>query len=112
MPGRGLAKSAGKETIAPGENLVVEGIPEIPAELAEALRPYTEFRGAGICNWHPVRREMLIFTQLAETTQLHEVKFPGGARTQLTFFNEPTWEASYQPTQGDYFVFARRCWRE
>jgi dipeptidyl aminopeptidase/acylaminoacyl peptidase len=98
---------ADEGTIAPGKNLVVKGIPEVPAGLAAALRPYTEFRAAGICSWHPVRREMLVFTQLAETTQLHEVKFPGGARTQLTFFNEPTWEASYQPTQGDFFVFAR-----
>jgi dipeptidyl aminopeptidase/acylaminoacyl peptidase len=98
---------AGEDAVAPGMNLVVEGIPEVSAELAEALRPYTEFRAAGICSWHPARREMLIFTQFANTMQLHEVKFPGGARTQLTFFKEPTWEASYQPTQGDYFVFSR-----
>ena len=82
-------ESENGEIIVPGDNLVVEGIPEIPADLADAMRPYTEFRGASICSWHPVRREMLISTQLANTSQLHEVKFPGGARTQLTFFKEP-----------------------
>ena len=50
---------------------------------------------------------MLISTQLANTMQLHEVKMPGGARTQLTFFKEPVWDASYQPTDGRYFIFAK-----
>jgi dipeptidyl aminopeptidase/acylaminoacyl peptidase len=102
-----VAESENGEIIVPGDNLVVEGIPAIPAKLADALRPYTEFRGASICSWHPVKREMLISTQFANTSQLHEVKLPGGARTQLTFFKEPVSEASYQPIHGKYFVFAR-----
>jgi dipeptidyl aminopeptidase/acylaminoacyl peptidase len=109
----GIAIAAAKTALAeqghviPGDNLVVEGIPEIPNQLVDAVRPFTEFRGAGICSWHPLRRQMLISTDFANTTQLHEVKSPGGARTQLTFFKEPVWEASYQPFNGDYFVFAR-----
>jgi dipeptidyl aminopeptidase/acylaminoacyl peptidase len=35
------------------------------------------------------------------------VKFPGGARTQLTFFKDSAGGASYQPTKGDYFVFGK-----
>jgi dipeptidyl aminopeptidase/acylaminoacyl peptidase len=50
---------------------------------------------------------MLISTQLGDAEQIHEVKFPGGARTQLTFLKEPITEASFQPTGGDYFVFGR-----
>jgi hypothetical protein len=90
-----------------GDNLVVEGIPKIPSDLALAVRPYTEFRGAIIGSWHPVDRAMLIATNFANTMQIHEVKHPGGARTQLTFFREPVWQASYQPTKGDYFVYAK-----
>jgi dipeptidyl aminopeptidase/acylaminoacyl peptidase len=107
--------AAGRETpatnhdavVEPGANLVVEGVPAIPQSLADALRPYTEFRAASICDWHPVRSELLVSTDFAETMQLHLVKSAGGARTQLTFFKEPVWEASFQPTKGDYFVFAR-----
>jgi dipeptidyl aminopeptidase/acylaminoacyl peptidase len=106
IPGASTA-AAPDEVVAPGENLVTEGIPRIPRSLADEIRPYTEFRGAGISDWHPARREMLIYTQFADTTQVHNVKFPGGARTQLTFFREPVGSSRYQPTRGDFFVFSR-----
>ena len=35
-----------------------------------------------------MRREMLIGTRFADTAQIHIVKMPGGARTQLTFSGE------------------------
>jgi len=95
------------DTIDPAMNLVAEGIPPVPAELAERIRPYTEFRSAAMKSWHPVRREMLISTQLADVPQIHEVKTPGGARQQLTFSKEPITDATYQPTTGEYVVFAR-----
>jgi len=72
--------------VAPGDNLVVEGVPAIPASLADEVGRYTEFRSAGISSWHPVRREMLISTRFGDNNQIHLVKMPGGARTQLTFF--------------------------
>jgi hypothetical protein len=53
-------------TIVPGENLVVEGIPPIPASLAEAVGRYTEFRAASLASWHPTKREMLIGTRFGE----------------------------------------------
>ena len=34
--------------LAPNANLVVQGIPPIPASLAEKVAPYTEFRGHGL----------------------------------------------------------------
>jgi dipeptidyl aminopeptidase/acylaminoacyl peptidase len=94
-------------TLPPNENLVVEGIPEIPLSLVERVNRYTEFRGAGLSSWHPTRREMLISTRFCNTSQIHAVKSPLGARRQLTFFSEPPSGASYQPTKGDYFVFSR-----
>jgi dipeptidyl aminopeptidase/acylaminoacyl peptidase len=98
---------AQSEFVTPGENLVVEGIPGIPAAMAEEIDRYTEFRYAGLSSWHPLRREMLIGTRFAETSQIHVVKFPGGARTQLTFFKDRAGGASYQPTHGDFFVFSK-----
>lgn len=93
--------------IAPNENLVSEGIPAIPAALAETVDRYTQFRSASLSSWHPTRREMLISTRFADTPQVHLVKFPLGSRQQMTFFPERVGGATYQPTQGNYFVFSK-----
>ncbi|HVF57287.1 MAG TPA: prolyl oligopeptidase family serine peptidase [Pyrinomonadaceae bacterium] len=93
--------------ITPGDNLVIEGIPAIPSALAEDVRRYTEFRSAGLASWHPTRREMLIGTRFGDTNQVHYVKFPGGARTQMTFFPERVTGASFRPKTGDSFVFSK-----
>lgn len=97
--------AAQSDEIAPNENLVAEGIPKIPSSIAEAAGRYGEFRAADMNSWHPTRREMLIETRFAETAQVHLVKFPGGARTQLTFFPDRIAGASYQPVNGESFLF-------
>jgi dipeptidyl aminopeptidase/acylaminoacyl peptidase len=101
------AAQQAQPAIAPNENLVVDGIPPIPASLAAEVRRYTESRGAGLDDWHPLRREMLISTRFANTAQVHRVAMPLGARTQLTFFDEPVGEAGYEPRTGRYFLFTR-----
>ena len=93
--------------LTPGDNLVVQGIPAIPATIAERANRYTEFRGAAVFSWHPQRRAMLIGTRFADTIQVHEIKMPGGARTQLTFFPDRVTGALYQPHRGDYFLFSK-----
>ena len=55
------------KTIAPGSTLVVEGIPEVPASLASEVKRYTESRSAGLADWHPTRRELLITTRFGTT---------------------------------------------
>ncbi len=89
------------------ENLVVEGVPSIPAELKTDAGRYLEFRGAAFHSWHPVKREMLITTRFADTPQLHLVKMPGGARQQLTFLPEPVSGGKFQPKKADYLVFSQ-----
>lgn len=91
--------------VTPNENLVAEGIPKIPAAIAEAAGRYTEFRSADFVSWHPARREMLIETRFGDTAQVHQVKFPGGARTQLTFFTDRVAGALYDPVHGESFLF-------
>ena len=99
----GLFSAAGllgqSPDIAPNENLVAEGVPKIPASLAEAVRPYTEGRGAGFSSWNPTRREMLIATRFADTAQVHMVRMPGGARRQLTFFPDRVAGARFPPSR-------------
>jgi dipeptidyl aminopeptidase/acylaminoacyl peptidase len=102
----GLAFAQSDE-IVPNENLVAEGIPKIPVSLAESVGRYSEFRTASFASWHPTKREMLIETRFADTAQVHLVKFPGGARTQLTFFPDRIAGAEYQPGNGDSFLFVK-----
>ncbi len=95
------------KTLTPGENLVVDGVPPIPAEMVDQVGRYTEARAAGFAAWHPTRPEMLILTRFADTNQVHVVAQPGGARTQLTFFPDRILSATTEPTKGDYFIFTK-----
>ena len=101
----GLGAESGD--VVPGANLVVDGVPKIDAAIAERVGRYTEFRSANLAAWHPTRREVLITTRFADTNQVHRVKMPGGARTQLTFFPERVTFASYEPVRGESFVFGK-----
>src|ERR1700730_9989645 len=83
--------------VAPNENLVVEGVPPIPKSLADQADRYTNFRSAFFASWHPTKREMLIATRFADTFQIHKVKMPAGARTQLTFYADAVRSAKYPP---------------
>ena len=59
--------------VVPNENLVADGIPKIPAAIAESVERYSNFRAATLTNWHPTRREMLISTRFADVPQIHRV---------------------------------------
>ena len=89
------------------DNLVVEGIPQIPVELKRDASRYLEFRTAVFAAWHPVRREMLIGTRFSESLQLHVVSQPGGARRQMTFFSEPVAGGLFEPRHGRFIVFSQ-----
>jgi dipeptidyl aminopeptidase/acylaminoacyl peptidase len=95
------------DVVAPNENLVTEGIPKIPVSIAESVERYSNFRGATLDSWDPVKREILISTRFADTNQIHLVKMPGGARTQLTFYPDRVTSAHYSPTKDDSFVFSK-----
>lgn len=89
-------------------NLVIEGIPEIPERIQNRLQQYLNTRSAGLANWLPSGEGMLISTRFGETSQIHLVKEPGGARQQITFFKEPVSGAAVCPDpKVDGFVFGR-----
>jgi len=102
-----LSLRAQESPIAPPESLVVDGIPKIPATLADAAGGYGSYRAASLVDWHPTRREMLIATRFGDTPQLHVVKMPEGARQQLTFFPDAVTSARFHPKTGDYIVFSK-----
>lgn len=88
-------------------NLVMEDIPEIPEDIKDRLSQYLDTRSAGFADWSP-REGMLISTRFGNTSQLHHVARPMGARRQLTFFEEPVYSGRFDPDDDDEgFLFAK-----
>jgi dipeptidyl aminopeptidase/acylaminoacyl peptidase len=77
--------------------ITAEGVPAIPASLADAVRPYLEYRTASFQGWDPATRGMLITTRFGNAAQLHNVAAPGAARTQLSFEADPIASGGYGP---------------
>jgi dipeptidyl aminopeptidase/acylaminoacyl peptidase len=102
-----LPVSAQDTYVVPADNLVVDGVPKIPASLAETAGRYGSFRSASLADWHPAKREMLISTRFAETPQLHLVAVPAGARQQVTFYPDAVTNGKFHPNGGDYIVFSK-----
>lgn len=98
------ADSTARRTVG---NLVIEGIPEIPADVNETLQRYQNARSAGFSGWTP-EGGMLIATRFGETAQIHRVDTPLGMRRQMTFYAEPVAGAAY-PRKGtsEGFLFAK-----
>src|SRR5947209_2646944 len=69
--------------------LVADGIPPVPDRLAEATRPYMEYRTAGFEGWNARTRGIAITTRFGNTAQVHEVAAPMGMRRQVTFEADP-----------------------
>lgn len=95
------------QVVAPNSHLRVEGVPPIPAALAAALAPYTEFRPRAFASWHPVKREMIVATRVQNTTQLNRVAAPLASLAQLTDYPEPVRWGTYWPRRTDALVFLR-----
>src|SRR5581483_828626 len=102
-----ISAALAQNDISASDNLVVEGVPKIPASLVEAADRYTNFRSAVFESWDPMKREMLISTRFGDTNQVHRVAMPGGARTQLTFYPDSVAGAAFPPTRDKVFVFAK-----
>ena len=86
-------------------NLVTENIPEAKPELVERLERYENVRGHSFQDWTG-EGGILITTRFADVNGIHEVRTPGGARRQLTFYKEPVNSADVSP-QGGAFLFAK-----
>ena len=110
LPYLALAQEGGAQPaesfLTPGDNLVLENIPPIPAKIAEDTARYGESRGSTLFGWHPARREILIGTRFGDTVQVHSVATPGGARRQLTFFPDRVLSAQFLP-DGNAFLFQK-----
>ncbi|HEY9693739.1 MAG TPA: alpha/beta fold hydrolase [Oculatellaceae cyanobacterium] len=92
---------------SPSSNLVVDGIPKIPASLIQKVGQYSNFRYSSFSSWHPTKLQMLIATRIGNTTQAYQVDSPGSSLKQLTDFPDAVGNVSYEPRQGNYFIFSK-----
>jgi dipeptidyl aminopeptidase/acylaminoacyl peptidase len=100
-----FALPVGAQPITKGQ-VVLDGTPEVPKQLADRMRPYLNTRSADISDLSDDGKTMLITTRFAETAQLHVVKGPLAARTQLTFNTDPVAAASFRPGSDRVVVYA------
>jgi len=82
------AQAVDQRTVNNG-NLILEDVPEIPQSLIDDLNRYQNTRSASLRGWTYDSDSIYITTRFGQVSQLHRVDSEGGARFQLTFFDEP-----------------------
>jgi len=85
-------------------NLVMQDIPEIPNSIVASLNRYQNVRSARFLDWTEDGNGIYVSTRFGDVSQVHLVGHPGGARLQLTFFDEPVGGLHRQP-DGSKMVF-------
>lgn len=78
-------------------NLVMQDIPPIPDAIVASLNRYQNVRSAGFLDWSEDGSGIFIRTRFGDVSQIHYVDHPGGARQQVTFFDEPVGGVQRQP---------------
>jgi dipeptidyl aminopeptidase/acylaminoacyl peptidase len=87
-------KSEGGCSRPPG--IRVEGVPEVPRQLCEAIRRYQEVREASFQDWRP-GGGMLVSSRIGNISQLYLVDEPGKTPVPLTAGTEPVDDGRYLP---------------
>jgi dipeptidyl aminopeptidase/acylaminoacyl peptidase len=91
-------------TEANNGQLQMEDVPPIPQSVVADLNRYQNTRSAAFRGWDKEGEGIFVSTRFGDVSQVHYVGKPGGARTQLTFFDEPVGGLSRQPN-GSKMVF-------
>ena len=89
LPLPGVSSETTERTVNSGQ-LILQDVPEIPTALAARLHQYQNTRSARFLGWTEDGKGMYIRTRFDDINQIHLVSEPGGARRQLTWFEDPT----------------------
>ncbi|MCY7297131.1 S9 family peptidase [Alteromonas sp. a30] len=78
-------------------NLVMQDVPEIPKEIVNDLRRYQNVRSAPFREFTQDGSSIFVSTRFGNVSQIHKVDNAGGARQQITFFQEPIGSVNRRP---------------
>ncbi|WKD49710.1 S9 family peptidase [Microbulbifer spongiae] len=92
----GLASAVESRTENNGQ-LLLEDVPSIPQSIVDRLNRYQNVRSASFRGWDMEGIGLFVSTRFGEVNQLHKVERAGGARRQLTFFEEPISTVATRP---------------
>jgi dipeptidyl aminopeptidase/acylaminoacyl peptidase len=93
--------------VAPPAALTMTGVPPVPAALPQRIGPYTEFKGAGLLDWSPDGKHLLVTFLRATRIQLHLASGAGRPLRSITRDDEPTRAGAYLPSDPNVVVFER-----
>jgi len=72
-----LALARQGDEITPGDSLILDGIPKIPASLAKRINQYKNAYGYPLAGWGPTRRELWMKVLASTGTWISRVETPG-----------------------------------
>ncbi|MEM9696943.1 MAG: alpha/beta fold hydrolase, partial [Myxococcota bacterium] len=85
--------------------VILKGTPPIPAALRERMRQYNHARSAWVGDLAPDGNSMVVTTRFGQTSQAHVVARPRGARSQITFRDEPVRGPRFDPRDPNALLF-------
>lgn len=99
--------SAQTDEIAPGANLVTEGIPKIPSSLVRVAQRYTtNAYGLPVAGWDATKPEIWIKDLKSDATVVYRVAKPEGATEPVLTISTGVYDIYYQP-QRNYLIYNR-----
>lgn len=98
---------AGAQFLAPGSDLVVDGIPPISTDLVARVQPYLEFTPTTLLAWHPAKPGMLVRKRTTKSSHLHYVASPGAIPERVKDLPDDADGALFQPKTGRHILFYR-----
>lgn len=100
-----LSLAAQTDEIAPGPNIVVEGIPKIPSSLAQKVNQYKGAYGYPVAGWDTTKKELWIKILASTGTWVSRVETPGSVPKPIIIIPVGgIYDLYYQP-QGKYIVY-------
>src|SRR5229473_2768541 len=92
--------------VAPGNNIIADGIPKIPASLRVSVNRYRAFYSSSLLGWDPIRRAVIVSKYQLSSLQAARVPAPGESPAFLTQFPAGLRYIYYHPG-GRYFIYRK-----
>ncbi|MBN2196665.1 MAG: S9 family peptidase [Polyangiaceae bacterium] len=88
-----------------GDEPILDGVPALSPRVLGTLRPFLESRRARLAAVSSDGGQMIVLTRLDEVVHAHLLAAPLGARTQITFGNNPVTQVTFAPGTEDAIIY-------